>query len=247
MGKTSLVRELLRQLKEEGSFETIFVDLEAADTPADAIAEIGVQSRSAKGVVARIGSWFANVQQQLGERIEATSDPNIWMSLLGTMINAGNWRHKGDQIFAALADNDRRVVLVIDELPILVNRLLTGNGERITPERTKTAADFLSWLRKNGQTHLEGSALFSLVAWDSGRYCNEPASALRQTSILRSISNLGTKKPPSPASLRWRRVTASSSPSPSARTCAAGCGVRFPTTCSYFRQPSRTSARCRPA
>ena len=44
MGKTSLVRELLRRLKDEDSFETIFVDLEDALTPADAIAEIGVQS-----------------------------------------------------------------------------------------------------------------------------------------------------------------------------------------------------------
>ena len=30
MGKTSLVRELLRRLKNEGCFETIFVDLEGA-------------------------------------------------------------------------------------------------------------------------------------------------------------------------------------------------------------------------
>ena len=153
MGKTSLVRELLRRLKEEGGFETIFVDLEAANTPADAIAEIGLQSRSAKGMGPWIGSWFANVQRQVGQRVEATSDPNIWMSLLGTVIDAGNWRQKGDQIFAALAKNDRRVVLAIDELPILVNRLLKGNDGRITPEREKSAADLLSWLRKNGQTH----------------------------------------------------------------------------------------------
>ena len=153
MGKTSLVRELLRRLKEEGSFETIFFDLEAADTPAGAIAEIGLQSRSAKGMGSRIRSWFANVQRQVGQRIGETSDPNIWMSLLGTVIDAGNWRQKGDQIFAALAKNDRRVVLAIDELPILVNRLLKGNDGRITPERDKSATDFLSWLRKNGQTH----------------------------------------------------------------------------------------------
>ena len=30
MGKTSLVRELFRRLDDEGSFETVFVDLEAA-------------------------------------------------------------------------------------------------------------------------------------------------------------------------------------------------------------------------
>ena len=40
MGKTSLVRELLRRLDESGQCGTIFVDLENAVTPADAVAEI---------------------------------------------------------------------------------------------------------------------------------------------------------------------------------------------------------------
>ena len=60
MGKTSLVRELLRRLKDEGRFETIIVDLEGASTPADAVAEIGFQSRSAQGVWDRIRFLFAN-------------------------------------------------------------------------------------------------------------------------------------------------------------------------------------------
>ena len=49
---------------------------------------------------------------------------------------------------------DKPVILAIDELPILVNRLLKGHDYRITPERRATAADlFLSWLRRNGQVH----------------------------------------------------------------------------------------------
>jgi len=56
MGKTSLIRELLRRLRDDGSFETIFVDLEDARSPADAIADIGVESRSAHGVWRRIAS-----------------------------------------------------------------------------------------------------------------------------------------------------------------------------------------------
>ena len=35
MGKTSLVRELLRRLDDRGASETVFVDLEAAMDPAD--------------------------------------------------------------------------------------------------------------------------------------------------------------------------------------------------------------------
>ena len=41
MGKTSLVRELLRRLADEGRFDTVFVDLEDAASAADAVVEIG--------------------------------------------------------------------------------------------------------------------------------------------------------------------------------------------------------------
>ena len=161
MGKTSLVRELLRRLKDEGSFETIFVDLEGTSTPADAIAEIGFQSRSAQGAWGRIRSLFANVlpaEVEIGGRVPALADADLRVKLRAG-VDAGNWRQKGDEVFAALAGNGRPVVLAVDELPILVNRLLKGDDYRkgrdygITPERRRSADEFLSWLRKNGQMH----------------------------------------------------------------------------------------------
>ena len=65
----------------------------------------------------------------------------------------GSWQRSGDQIFEALAANEKPVVLAIDELPILVNRLLKGQDYRLTPERREAADQFLSWLRRNGQAH----------------------------------------------------------------------------------------------
>ena len=157
MGKTSLVRELLRRLADEGRFETIFVDLEGASAPADAIAEIVFRSRSAQGVWGRIKSLFANVLPAEAEvgvrgRVPALADADLRMKFRAG-VDAGNWRHKGDEVFAALAGNGRPVALAIDELPILVNRLLKGDDYRTTPERRRAADEFLSWLRKNGQTH----------------------------------------------------------------------------------------------
>ena len=155
MGKTSLTRELLRRLADEGSFRTIFVDLEGASNPADAVAEIGFQSRSAQGAWSRIKSWFANVLEAeagIGGRIPAMADADLRVRLRAG-VDAGNWRRKGDEVLAALAGGDRPTVLAIDELAILVNRLLKGDDHRITPERGKAADEFLSWLRKNGQTH----------------------------------------------------------------------------------------------
>ena len=155
MGKTSLVRELLRRLADEGRFETIFVDLEDAAAPADAIAEIGLRARSAQGAWGRIKTLFANVlpaEVEIGGRVSALPEADLRVKLRAG-VDAGNWRHKGDQVFEALAGNALPTVLAIDELPILVNRLLKGDDHRITPERRRAADEFMSWLRKNGQTH----------------------------------------------------------------------------------------------
>ena len=152
MGKTSLVRELLRRLAEDGAFETMFVDLEGAATPADAIAEIGVQSRSARGAWRRIKSGFANTLKEVGDRVDTLAIADVQVKLRAG-IDAGNWRQKGDEVCAALAENDRPIVLAIDELPILVNRMLKDDDYRITPAGRQDVDQFLSWLRRNGQDH----------------------------------------------------------------------------------------------
>ena len=154
MGKTSLVRELLRRLEQEGHCQTVFVDLEDAGTPADAVAEIGIQARPVQGAWRQLKSWLVNNLSEvgIGARLEEMPAHEVWVKLRAG-IDAGNWRQKGDEVFAALAESDRPVVLAIDELPILVNRLLKGSDHRITPERRQAVDEFLGWLRKNGQAH----------------------------------------------------------------------------------------------
>lgn len=72
---------------------------------------------------------------------------------LRAAIDAGNWKHKGDMLLNALAAHDQRVVVAIDELPLLVNRILNGRDYRMNPERIDAADESLSWLRRNGQDH----------------------------------------------------------------------------------------------
>ena len=152
MGKTSLVRELLRRLEAEGDFETVFVDLEAANDAADAIAEIAAQARSLKDSWSRISYDFANWFRGIPGHIDELGLHEFKLKLRAGM-DAGNWQRSGDQVFDALAQNDRSVVLAIDELPILVNRMVKGHDYQITPERRQAADAFLSWLRRNGQAH----------------------------------------------------------------------------------------------
>ena len=151
MGKTSLVRELQRRLAAEGCFETIFVDLEDAGTPADAIAEIVARSRSARSAWSKIKSSYTNTLRGL-RRVEEVSLLRLGLKLRAG-IDDGNWRQKGDDVFAALAANERPVVVAIDELPVFLDRVLRGPDDRITPEGRRRVDQFMSWLRKIGQAH----------------------------------------------------------------------------------------------
>ena len=152
MGKTSLVRESLRRLAVEGRFETVFVDLEDAGSAADAVVEIGAQSRRVQGAWHRIKSGFANVLREVRDRIDTLSVSEVRVKLRAG-VDAGNWRQKGDELWAVLAECERPVVLAMDELPILVNRMLKDDAYRITAAGRRDVDQFLGWLRKNGQEH----------------------------------------------------------------------------------------------
>ena len=152
MGKTSLIRELLRRLAAEGGLETVFVDLEDASTAADAVVEIGVESRRVHAAWDRIKAGFGNVLRGVEDRVDSLAIGEVRVKLRAG-IDPGTWRQKGDEVCAALAKNERPVVLALDELPILVNRMLKDHDHRITPQGKQDVDEFLSWLRKIGQDH----------------------------------------------------------------------------------------------
>ncbi len=152
MGKTSLVRELLRQLGTEGEFATVFVDFEGAMDAADAVAEMATQARPLQSVRQRITSWLSHSVRDVRGNVEELGVSEIRVRLRAG-LDAGNWQRIGDQVFEALASSDRPVVLAIDELPILVNRLLKGHEYRVSPERLAVTDGFMGWLRKCCQTY----------------------------------------------------------------------------------------------
>lgn len=150
MGKTSLVRELLRRLSKEGEVETVFVDLEDAYDAADAIAEIAFQIRPIRRVWSRIVSNLGNALREVRDQVEEVEVADLRVKNRSG-IDAGSWQHRGIQVFEALTESEKPIVVAIDELPILVNRLLNGQEYIVTPERRHAADEFLSWLRKAGQ------------------------------------------------------------------------------------------------
>ncbi len=95
---------------------------------------------------------------------------------------AGDWQQKGDQLMAVLANADMLVLILIDEAPILINRILKGSEYRITPERRADADRFLSWLRDNSLRH-QGSIRMVL----SGSIGLEPV--LHQGRLSATLNN----------------------------------------------------------
>jgi hypothetical protein len=63
----------------------------------------------------------------------------------------GNWV-EGDRFWDRESDTG---LLLIDEVPLMVNRMLKGEDFRITPERKARVDGFMSWLRKNSLSHQE--------------------------------------------------------------------------------------------
>lgn len=148
MGKTSLVRELFRRFEARGEFEPVFVDLEAAGNPEDAIAEIGTQCRRLDGTWGRVRRAFDG----LTARVDEVDLADLRIKLRAA-VDPASWSQQGDALFTILADSKKPTVLAIDEIPMIVIAMLKGNDSAVTPERLEATRRFLSWLRKNGQAH----------------------------------------------------------------------------------------------
>ena len=130
----------------------MFVDLEDASSAADAVVEIAAASKKTGSLWTRVRKWVTKASSAAMERIDELGVNELKVKLRAG-IDAGRWQLQGDELLASLAACERPVVLAIDELPILVNRLLKGHDYRITPERRRDADEFMSWLRKNAQAH----------------------------------------------------------------------------------------------
>ncbi len=146
MGKTSLMREVGRRIQER--YLCIFVDLEKCEGSPDAVAELSTATIPYANLWEKTKNLFSNI---FG-RVEAIDIKDIAIKLRSG-ITAGDWKSKGDQLLAMIADYGKPIVIFMDEVPILVNRLLKGSDYKITEDRRREADMFMSWLRDNALRH----------------------------------------------------------------------------------------------
>ena len=146
IGKTSLAREAARRL--EGEFICLYVDVQECDSGQDAVAELAAATQPQRSLWNRVTGWAAS----LGSRVSEVSVHEIKIALRAAVAEA-DWRMRGEELLDLLTSGDQPVVIIIDELPILVNRLLKGDDYTITPERHKRTDELLSWLRHVAQKY----------------------------------------------------------------------------------------------
>ena len=141
IGKTSLMKEVAR--RSQGRFISLYVDLQKAESPSDAVVELSLAAREYEPAWKRFRSVFQNVLKDTVDTIKV----NDLSVVLRSGLTSANWRAKGDELFRILAEQDQPVAVFLDEVAILVNRLLRGSDYVITGERREEVDAFLSWLR----------------------------------------------------------------------------------------------------
>ena len=179
MGKTSLMKEISRLLRDR--YICLFVDLQKASSAEDAIVEINLALKPHRNLWDKTKELFSNVLDKLTRSIDEVNLGEIGIKLRAG-LTSGNWSEKGDSLFSILAESELPVLLLIDEVPLMVNRMLKGEDFKITPERKLRVDEFMSWLRKNSIKH-QGKTRIVL----SGSIGFEPI--LRQAGLSATINN----------------------------------------------------------
>ena len=136
MGKTSVLRELGRRLETEG-WVFLFTDVEGATCAEDAIADIAQAVHPVRSISSRLAT---GMKRWIGDNIEELSASEFRVKIRAG-LDAGSWRRHGEQLFRDCAAHDHPVLLVIDELPIFLKRMLRGD------DGVRRVEEFLSWLR----------------------------------------------------------------------------------------------------
>ncbi len=179
------MRELGQRLEADG-WLFLFVDLEGAGSPEDAVADMAqavyAHADVARRFAAGAGRWFRHRFEEAGAagfrfRVRAGLD-------------AGSWRRHGERLFRECGRHDRSVFLALDELPIFLKRMWRQDGG---PRRVD---EFLSWLRGVLQSMGDGAPVLLV----SGSIGLEPL--LRKIGLPDRINHLyAVRLPP------WDRDT----------------------------------------
>ncbi len=140
VGKTSLIRETFRRLKRNATHYLIFLDIQNCTTPEDVVVAMSMGASEYRTLAKKVIDVFSTFLKHLSETVDTIGAPDLLEIKLREGVK-GHWRFMGRELLSNLAKADRPIVICMDELPIMVSRLLKKSPEE--------AEIFLSWLRQN--------------------------------------------------------------------------------------------------
>ena len=179
VGKTSLMLELRRAPRED--WDVLYVDIEEGESPPDCMAAILAALAANPGYRSRIEAIpFSTAVKDLLGRVSIGVDIDVLRVELKDAIGR-DWGRAADRLQARLAslpDAGRKLLIVIDELPVLVARMLRTGARRDTEL-------LLSRLRHWRQTPELRGRIHTLVGGSIGL-----EGVLRRAGMSGSINDL---------------------------------------------------------
>lgn len=139
-GKTGAMFQLLDHPREP--FRPIFLDVEHIESPADLIIEILAalrQDNHFASVMKTMSKGGKAVWQWLQTSFSEVDIGSVKVHLREHTDVAANWRTYGDQVMRLLTQNGARLLLLLDEFPIMVHHV----GQRDPAELRQ----FMRWFR----------------------------------------------------------------------------------------------------
>ena len=178
IGKTSLMKEVSRRIKKE--FICLHIDSQTSFKAEDFVVELSAATHSFHSLWVKTKDVFSNVFDKAAAAIDSLQIEELKIKIRDGLVGA-NWEIKSNRLLDILSNAEKPVVVFMDEVPILVNRILKDDDYKITNQRIKATDKFMSWLRSNSIKY-QGQIRFVLT----GSIGLEPI--LRQAGLSATIN-----------------------------------------------------------
>jgi uncharacterized protein len=139
-GKTSIMLDLLNNPKDD--YRTIFMDVEWFESPAQFVTEIIAEMVRCLPVYGRVLEGIVGLPKNILKFLKGTiSDLELFEFKIGLRESIEkNWQTLGKILLKHIEKVDGKVILMLDEFPLMVKRMLKGKEK-------ESVETFLHWFR----------------------------------------------------------------------------------------------------
>jgi hypothetical protein len=142
VGKTSLMHALAKRWRAEEGNAAFFVDVQGAGSELQFVRKVAsvLDKAAVEGVIASARRGLARVLQTVG-KVGGTAGP-VGLELELRSAKEDDWLAVADVLVRTLGEAPTETLLLVDELPLVVQQILTSDDEG-GPERAKAFLDAL--------------------------------------------------------------------------------------------------------